>query len=373
VEKILSQIQQYFGNLAVHSLVTDDSFQVLWVNRAASEFVIPLGVGDSLLPVLEDAPTNWQQLLALPQTAFLFDYFGMHMEASVQRISEEPVCYLWHFERMFHPASGKEQEQLLFSQNMIQLLRERIFHIYNNLVPLESELDRLGAYEDAFYLNAITQDCYAMMKNVINSELYAKLSAGTLTPEPVYLLPARDFQMLGLFLQQIFSNTEREITIHCESNGTEPVLYTDWYLLMICILNLLENAVEHTPEEGNIELLLKPMGDRITISVRDDGDGMDPEILSHAMEEMYSYNTGNERVENFGLGLHLCSSIAKLLGGSMMLTSEEFRGTMVTLSLPAAQKPQGKIPFCDELARWGRDKLSPLYSFLAPLGRMKFF
>ena len=376
MEQLLSQIDQYFGTLSIHTFVTDDALRVIWQNRAASESEPKLTLGESIEPYYQNASDpNWKQNLALPKTAFSFFYLGMYFDVSVQRLTaeDETCAYLWHWTRSFHPASSKEGEQLLFSKHMIELLRERVFHIYNNLLPMESEFDRLGAYENSFYLNAIAQDCYTVMKNVINSELYAKIAGNSLTPQPDYFIPGREFPMLDLYLQQIFSNTERKITVTVDSSAQDAVLYTDWYLLMICLLNLIANAVEHTPEEGSIELFLRRLGDRITISVRDDGDGMDPEIRSLAMEEMYSYNTSSERVENFGLGLYLCNQIVRMLGGTFVLSSEEFHGTMVSISLPAAEKPQQKIPFCDELARWGRDKLSPLYAFLAPLGHMKFF
>ena len=376
MEQLLSQIDQYFGTLSIHTFVTDDTLRVIWQNRAASGSEPKLTLGESIEPYYQNASDpNWKQNLALPKTAFSFFYLGMYFDVSVQRLTaeDETCAYLWHWTRSFHPASSKEGEQLLFSKHMIELLRERVFHIYNNLLPMESEFDRLGAYENSFYLNAIAQDCYTVMKNVINSELYAKIAGNSLTPQPDYFIPGREFPMLDLYLQQIFSNTERKITVTVDASAQDAVLYTDWYLLMICLLNLIANAVEHTPEEGSIELFLRRLGDRITISVRDDGDGMDPEIRSLAMEEMYSYNTSSERVENFGLGLYLCNQIVRMLGGTFVLSSEEFHGTMVSISLPAAEKPQQKIPFCDELARWGRDKLSPLYAFLAPLGHMKFF
>ena len=376
MEQLLSQIDQYFGTLSIHTFVTDDALRVIWQNRAASESEPKLTLGESIEPYYQNASDpNWKQNLALPKTAFSFFYLGMYFDVSIQRLTaeDETCAYLWHWTRSFHPASSKEGEQLLFSKHMIELLRERVFHIYNNLLPMESEFDRLGAYENSFYLNAIAQDCYTVMKNVINSELYAKIAGNSLTPQPDYFIPGREFPMLDLYLQQIFSNTERKITVTVDASAQDAVLYTDWYLLMICLLNLIANAVEHTPEEGSIELFLRRLGDRITISVRDDGDGMDPEIRSLAMEEMYSYNTSSERVENFGLGLYLCNQIVRMLGGTFVLSSEEFHGTMVSISLPAAEKPQQKIPFCDELARWGRDKLSPLYAFLAPLGHMKFF
>lgn len=376
MEQLLSQIDQYFGTLSIHTFVTDDALRVIWQNRAASESEPKLTLGESIEPYYQNASDpNWKQNLALPKTAFSFFYLGMYFDVSVQRLTaeDETCAYLWHWTRSFHPASSKEGEQLLFSKHMIELLRERVFHIYNNLLPMESEFDRLGAYENSFYLNAIAQDCYTVMKNVINSELYAKIAGNSLTPQPDYFIPGREFPMLDLYLQQIFSNTERKISVTVDASAQDAVLYTDWYLLMICLLNLIANAVEHTPEEGSIELFLRRLGDRISISVRDDGDGMDPEIRSLAMEEMYSYNTSSERVENFGLGLYLCNQIVRMLGGTFVLSSEEFHGTMVSISLPAAEKPQQKIPFCDELARWGRDKLSPLYAFLAPLGHMKFF
>lgn len=376
VEHLLAQMESYFGSLPIHSFVTDDTFRVLWLNAAAVEFEPPLALHQNVEPFYREASDpNWKQCLKLPKTAFSFTYYGMHFNAAVQRLpsTHGTLCYLWHWTRVYHAASDSAGEQLLFSQRMIGLLRERVFHIHNNLLPLGSELDRLDAYEDYTYLNAITRDCQVLIKNIINSELYAQVVNGTLTPHAEYFFPALEFQTLSIYLQKIFSGTEREITVTVDPEAGDPVLFTDWYLLMICLLNLLCNAVEHTPEEGEIELSLRRLGDRVSITVRDDGDGMDPEIRNRALEEMYSFNTVNQRVENFGLGLYLCNHLIHRMGGTLLLTSEELRGTLVTLSLPVTERPAHKLPGGSQLIDWGLERLSPLYAFLAPLSRMNYY
>jgi signal transduction histidine kinase len=106
------------------------------------------------------------------------------------------------------------------------------------------------------------------------------------------------------------------------------------------ITNLLSNARKHT-QDGEIELTARCSFDGatrwLTISVRDTGCGMPPEILNR-LGEPFALNrgvVGNEFVDGAGLGLSICRGIATAHGGSISVTSELRGGTTVTALLRA--------------------------------------
>jgi CheY-like chemotaxis protein len=73
-------------------------------------------------------------------------------------------------------------------------------------------------------------------------------------------------------------------------------------------------------------------GDYICIFVKDDGEGMDPDILSHVKEPFYT-TKGVGR--GTGLGLSMVDGLAAQSGGRLAIESERGSGTTVTLCLPA--------------------------------------
>jgi len=70
---------------------------------------------------------------------------------------------------------------------------------------------------------------------------------------------------------------------------------------------------------------------QMSIIVHDDGAGMTPDVLSHALEPFF---TTKEIGQGSGLGLPMVYGFAKQSKGDLAIESEQGKGTKVTLSLP---------------------------------------
>ncbi len=104
--------------------------------------------------------------------------------------------------------------------------------------------------------------------------------------------------------------------------------------------NLLENAARHTPCEGHIVVTASCRNSIVTVSVTDSGEGIPPEHLPHVTERFYRVDAARARADGgTGLGLAICRSIAEAHGGALSLQSEPGRGTVVSVTLPAAAAP----------------------------------
>lgn len=108
------------------------------------------------------------------------------------------------------------------------------------------------------------------------------------------------------------------------------------------IHNLIDNALKHTPEGGNVsvEVSAPPASSRIQLIVRDTGAGIPPEDLPHVFERFYRVDKSRQRAQpasgGSGLGLSICQAIVHAYGGSISLASTLGKGTTVTVSLPAS-------------------------------------
>lgn len=112
--------------------------------------------------------------------------------------------------------------------------------------------------------------------------------------------------------------------------------------LSLHILDIAENAIRAGAKKIMIQLLEDPSNDRFTLSIEDDGKGMNKETVNMAMDPFFTTKSGKE----IGLGLALLSQAAQQADGELKIESEEARGTKVTavfrLSHPD-MKPIGDI------------------------------
>jgi two-component system OmpR family sensor kinase len=101
------------------------------------------------------------------------------------------------------------------------------------------------------------------------------------------------------------------------------------------LLNLLDNARRYTPVEGRITVSARREGERLLLTVSDNGAGIAPEHLPHLGERFYRAEASRARSEGgTGLGLSICRSIAEAHGGTLAIESGVGVGTSVTVSLP---------------------------------------
>lgn len=99
--------------------------------------------------------------------------------------------------------------------------------------------------------------------------------------------------------------------------------------------NLLNNAQQHTPPDGNITVTVSRHRDEAVMTVEDTGSGIAPEHLPHLGERFYRVDSARARVDGgTGLGLSICKSIVDAHHGGLRIDSEVGRGTTVTIALP---------------------------------------
>jgi PAS domain S-box-containing protein len=105
--------------------------------------------------------------------------------------------------------------------------------------------------------------------------------------------------------------------------------------------NLLSNAVKFTPRGGRVKLTLERTGDTAVLRVRDDGQGIPPDVLDHVFEPFaQAPQTPDRRIGGLGLGLALVRGFVHLHGGSVAVSSAGVgRGAEFTVHLPLEALP----------------------------------
>jgi signal transduction histidine kinase len=115
-----------------------------------------------------------------------------------------------------------------------------------------------------------------------------------------------------------------------------PECDLDEDLLAQALESVLANACDAMPDGGLISVRAahaSPPGGGVTLSVADEGAGMDARTLELACDEFYT-----TKAQGRGLGLHFVKRVARAHGGRLELQSQLGRGTIVSIHLPAAAR-----------------------------------
>ncbi|HEX8714112.1 MAG TPA: HAMP domain-containing sensor histidine kinase [Solirubrobacteraceae bacterium] len=102
-------------------------------------------------------------------------------------------------------------------------------------------------------------------------------------------------------------------------------------------INLLENALRHTPPGTRIRVATGVRDGRATLAVEDNGPGVPPE-LAPTLFERFVRGAG-DRGGSFGLGLAIVRAVAESHGGSVALASPPGGGARFVVTLPAHEEP----------------------------------
>jgi signal transduction histidine kinase/ActR/RegA family two-component response regulator len=100
------------------------------------------------------------------------------------------------------------------------------------------------------------------------------------------------------------------------------------------MLNLLSNAVKFTPDGGHVAVRAFHAGQRLAVTVSDDGVGIPVEEQERIFESFHQGRRGASREEGTGLGLTLCRRIVTLLGGTLTLKSKVGVGSTFGFNIP---------------------------------------
>ncbi len=112
----------------------------------------------------------------------------------------------------------------------------------------------------------------------------------------------------------------------------EGALMADPQLLSQLLLNLVENGLNHATSGTRIEVSAARMGDRFTLSVRDDGPGISPDQRALVLRRFGRLDR-SRRQSGHGLGLPLADAIARLHGGTLTL-EDAAPGLRAVVTLP---------------------------------------
>jgi two-component system phosphate regulon sensor histidine kinase PhoR len=218
-----------------------------------------------------------------------------------------------------------------FVANVSHELRTPLTAIKGYAEALLDDADDAEAREK--FLDIIHRHATRMERLVKDLLRLARLDAGQ---EAVELVPcdvegllrgiANDFEAMAAQKQQ---------SIDTRVAPEAATLVTDAAKLHDIARNLIENAVNYTPDGGAIDVRATVVSGQFQLTVADTGHGIAPDDLARVFERFYRVDKSRTRPGGTGLGLSIVKHLVQVLDGEVTASNQPGGGALFTVTLPA--------------------------------------
>jgi signal transduction histidine kinase len=126
---------------------------------------------------------------------------------------------------------------------------------------------------------------------------------------------------------------QKGVEIKIDIETPSPHARADERRLRQVVTNIISNAVKFT-DKGAIDIGAEQKGDRVIVSVRDTGPGIDEEQLPKLFSEFVQLGSLKQRARGTGLGLAICKRLVEAHGGHVTAESQPGQGSTFGVILP---------------------------------------
>ncbi|MEQ8301228.1 MAG: PAS-domain containing protein [Hyphomonas sp.] len=215
-----------------------------------------------------------------------------------------------------------------FVRNVSYQLRSPLTVIFGYAELLETQRNGDLTDRQSDYVSAILSASDHLSKLIENILDLAMIEAGRMD------LDLEDVQLREVIdesIEMVVSKAEdTEITVRADVTGKLGIIRADQRRIRQVLFNLISNSLRFTESGGEIVVSAQRIGDMVTLSVRDNGKGLEAEKRATSFD---SFVSGDQR--GAGLGLALVKHFVDLHGGTVGMKPVEGGGLEVTCWLPA--------------------------------------
>ena len=231
------------------------------------------------------------------------------------------------FNKMTAELEGMETLRTDFIANVSHELKTPLAVMGNYAAMLRQS--GLTEQEKNEYARAISDASHRLAQLITNILKLNKLENQQIFPKTEeYDLGEQLCQALLQF-EDVWEKKNLEIETDIQENVR---IRSDAELLSLVWNNLISNAVKFTPEGGTVSVRLQAEGALVTVSVRDTGCGIKPEVGKHIFEKFYQGDTSHASQGN-GLGLALVKRVVDILSGEISVQSVAGQGSTFTVTI----------------------------------------
>lgn len=242
-----------------------------------------------------------------------------------------------------------ELAELAASFNQMAERVEELFDARRQLVawashdlrtPLASMQAMLEAIEDGLgdperYVPELREQVRTLTSLVDDLFELARIDAGVLTFE------MRETSVKGLVescVRVLAAEADaRRVHLEARTDGADSTARCAPDKVERVLLNLLTNALRHTPSDGSVAVFVEPLEEEVCVSVEDSGEGLSSESLRRMFDRFWRNDPARLRAKGgAGLGLAIARGLVEAQGGRIWAENRPGGGARVSFTLPAA-------------------------------------
>ena len=149
--------------------------------------------------------------------------------------------------------------------------------------------------------------------------------------------------ILDILEQQKMQAEEKALQVSTNLTESKLSLYAAVDDIREIMVNLLNNAIRYTRENGTVSIVSRDCGDSVQISVTDSGIGIMKEDQSKIFDDFFRSENAKKEVKiGTGLGLSLVKQIVENYHGKIEVNSELNQGTVFTITLPKERSDKNR-------------------------------
>jgi signal transduction histidine kinase len=311
------------------------SFTILYGFRAwragrvlAAITFVAVSTGVMTLIAIERQREDWAEMSEVPLMSLMFLAMVFHVRrrqqaiGTAERLADDLREALDRQRAFVSDASHELLTPITIGRGHLDLLRRQP-------APAPADLDETCA---------VVIGELDRMDRVINRLL---LLESAFEPDFVSPAPVDIAQFARELHRRWESAADRRWIFNAPVAGTVPL---DRDRMMLAMDGLLENAVRHTRPGGTVVLEAVAVGDRVRLTVRDDGQGIPPAALDRVFDRFYRVDRArSRRTGGAGLGLSIVRAVVEAHGGRVWAERAQEGGAALVVELPglrsAAHEP----------------------------------
>ena len=143
-------------------------------------------------------------------------------------------------------------------------------------------------------------------------------------------------QLINAAIQSMsFQLKQNDAEANCVFNAANSMVYADNLHISDVFVNLLSNSIKYSKDSPVINIETRNWGQKIEITVTDNGIGIPAREYTRIFEKYYRISTGDmHNTKGFGIGLYYVKTVIKAHGGTISVRSENHKGSTFTIILP---------------------------------------
>lgn len=221
-----------------------------------------------------------------------------------------------------------EKARREFLASVTHELRTPLHLIQGYLEAIQDDV--IPKHQQGEYIELVLEEAKRLARLVQDLQDINRLERGQISQGV-----AIDLESFMNDIDQRFLGRAQELGINLEVSKGFGELFADPDQLLQVFINLLDNAMRHTPRGKTVRVFLEKEQSRVRFAVQDEGEGIPKEALPYIFDRFFRVNKARSRKDGgMGLGLAIVRQIVEVHGGQIKVESDMGKGTTFWIEFP---------------------------------------